>query len=49
VRLVAGALIVLAVAVVAAALIVSRRTVNVNITGPLTICNTQSLDLFTKC
>ena len=34
----------LAVALVASALIVSRRTVNVNIQGPLTVCNTQDLN-----
>jgi hypothetical protein len=47
--LVAGALVVLAVAVVAAAFIVSQRTIKVNIQGPLTVCNTQSLDLFSRC
>jgi hypothetical protein len=49
-RLVAGALVVRAVAVVAAAFIVSRRTVNVNIQGPLTVCNTQNInDVFNGC
>ena len=48
-RLVADALVVLALAVVAAAFIISRRTVNVNIQGPLTVCNTTTLDLFNQC
>lgn len=39
----------LAVAVVAAAFMVSRRTVSVNIEGPLTVCTTQDLSYGNTC
>jgi hypothetical protein len=51
VRWIAGALVLLAAAVVAASLIVtsSQRPVNVNIRGPLTVCTTSSLGYGNTC
>jgi hypothetical protein len=48
---VAGALVVLAVAIVAAAFIVTRsqRPINLNIDGQLTMCTTQSLSFGNGC
>jgi hypothetical protein len=51
-RLIAGALVVLAAAIVAAAVIVAhrpQRPVNVDIDGQLTVCNTQSLSYGNTC
>jgi hypothetical protein len=49
VRWVAGALVVLAVAIVSAALIVSQRPVNVHVDGQLTVCTTISLHFANTC
>jgi hypothetical protein len=51
VKWVAGALVLLAVAVVAASLIVTRsqRPINVYIDGQLTVCNTRSLSYGNTC
>jgi hypothetical protein len=51
VKWLAGALVVLAAAIVAAALIIanSAATVNVHVDGPVTVCHTVSLSYANTC